>query len=644
MSGGNCAQCGNKRVLRDYLLHLKFKTNYSFLAPHTSYVYKMIRRPSQWSLACLALLAQTRAAPADIPPAASFYVHNLPGLHQDTSHPLNIYAGHILSDPNAASAGSTDILAHLFFVMVKARKTADKERLMFWFNGGPGCSSFDGLMMEIGPWRVDGEGGLKTVQGGWEEYTTMVYLDQPAGTGLSYTSTNHYVHSLTEASKHVIQFLRTFYQVFPEYRHVDTYLGGESFAGQYIPYFADAILSSDLHLPLQGVAIGNGWIDGRSQYPAYLDYAVTHGIVDANSEEYKKSKQDTDQCMAEFNRITGLEPIHVNKCESLTNSVLAPKSRMVGGKKKCVNVYDVRLEDDYPACGMQWPPDLTNISSYLARKDVLVALHATAKSESWVECLGRVGNELHDNLSASSITLLPGILQRIPVLLFAGDQDFICNYMGIESMIKSMTWNGGTGLGTVQTRSWTVNGSPAGTWVSSRNLTYAKLFNASHMAPYDVPDVAHDMILRFMGMNFSAIVEGSARIPSSVGDDVKPVLLDGGNLPLSPIPPGKTPEQTKAQWDAYYNAGSVTLILILIAMAVGICIWCRLRRRPVHLSKTEVTEENIPLASAADGYDFDESRARRKRKGKERADDESSSPIFDVGEDDVDYCGDEGHR
>ena len=33
------------------------------------------------------------------------------------------------------------------------------------------------------------------------------------------------------------------------------------------------------------------------------------------------------------------------------------------------------------------------------------------------------------------------------MLVFAGDQDFICNYMGLESMIKSMTWNGEKGLG-----------------------------------------------------------------------------------------------------------------------------------------------------------------------------------------------------
>ena len=69
------------------------------------------------------------------------------------------------------------------------------------------------------------------------------------------------------------------------------------------------------------------------------------------------------------------------------------------------------------------------------------------------------------------------------------------------------------------------------------------------MVPYDVPAIAHDMILRFMGVDFSAILEGSARIPSSVGDNVKPIFFDDENLPVSSKPPGKTPEETKAQWD-----------------------------------------------------------------------------------------------
>lgn len=30
-----------------------------------------------------------------------------------------------------------------------------------------------------------------------------------------------------------------------------------------------------------------------------------------------------------------------------------------------MNIYDVRLLDSYPACGMNWPIDLVNITTYL---------------------------------------------------------------------------------------------------------------------------------------------------------------------------------------------------------------------------------------------------------------------------------------
>ena len=49
--------------------------------------------------------------------------------------------------------------------------------------------------------------------------------------------------------------------------------------------------------------------------------------------------------------------------------------------------------------------------------------------------------------SNSSIAVLPRVMEKIPVMLFVGDQDLICNYVGIESMVQAMTWNGETGLG-----------------------------------------------------------------------------------------------------------------------------------------------------------------------------------------------------
>ena len=54
--------------------------------------------------------------------------------------------------------------------------------------GGPGCSSFDGLMMEVGPWRWDGksENDFFVKQGGWEEYATVVYGESSFGLSLHF--------------------------------------------------------------------------------------------------------------------------------------------------------------------------------------------------------------------------------------------------------------------------------------------------------------------------------------------------------------------------------------------------------------------------------------------------------------------------
>lgn len=311
------------------------------------------------------------------------------------------------------------------------------------------------------------------------------------------------------------------------------------------------------------------------------------------------------------------------------------------------------------------------------------AFHADSKSESWVECNGRVGQEMFNRNSQSSIMLMPDILSKLPVMLYAGDQDFICNYMGIESMIQAMEWNGGKGLGvslqsfheekaltcakTVETKSWTVDNIPAGTWVESRNLTYVKvcllrsslylrtdllqIFNSSHMVPYDVPVVAHDMMLRFMGVNFSAIADGSARIPSKVGDEEKPIatVIDSQKDSNAAGPPGKSPEQDKAMWEglymfwnsfsqsnvisAYYNAGSAALVLLLIALAVGLFLFCRRKRRISKVAfRRKVAEESIPLNMSI-GDDMNGHFDGQNGKGKER-----EVAIFDVGDDeDMDY-------
>ena len=116
-------------------------------------------------------------------------------------------------------------------------------------------------------------------------------------------------------------------------------------------------------------------------------------------------------------------------------------------KLQCLNMYDVRLYDDHPACGTNWPPDLTPMYSYLRRQDVIRALHATDAVAQWEECRGKIHRNFDTKHSNASVTLLPRVLEKIPVMIFAGDQDLICNYVGLEAMMQGMAWNGATGLG-----------------------------------------------------------------------------------------------------------------------------------------------------------------------------------------------------
>ncbi|KAG8824527.1 Cell death protease [Serendipita sp. 401] len=576
----------------------------------------------------LCSLWPVEAAPTSqtTPAAASFHVDTstLPNFHRlPSSPPLHIWAGHLLAEPanfvppgpNETPHPNLPVQSHLYFVLIKARRPSDRERTILWFNGGPGCSSFDGLMMEVGPWRMDAQGELREIEGGWEEYANIVYIDQPVGTGFSYGSTDKYLSELTQISGPVLEFLRNFYKVFPELAGTDTYLAGESFAGQFIPYIADALLeATDVPAPLKGLAIGNGWIDSRAQYPAFVEFGLKAGLYKPGSPEHRHAQEAMDKCQKELDKLPPTQnPVSLGVCEHVMGAVLASYTKQHSdGTSTCMNVYDMRLTDSYPSCGMTWPPDLAQITPWLRKHSVVNALHAEAKDAAWQECSGQVGMVLRAKHSEASVKLLPKILEKIPILIFAGDQDVICNYVGQERFIEKLEWQGSTGLGTAPIVPWTVNGTAAGTWQSARNLTYVKIFQASHMVGFDVPHVAHDMMLRFMNVDFSRLNAGTAgRIESSLGDEEKSSIIPGG---------GKLSEvELKAKWQAYYNAGTVALIVVLIAVTIGTILYCRSRKKPresrIMLGANGGTEEeNIPLNRSQS--DLEES---RRRKGKGRA-------------------------
>jgi len=127
-----------------------------------------------------------------------------------------------------------------------------------------------------------------------------------------------------------------------------------------------------------------------------------------------------------------------------------------------------------------------------------------------------------------------------------------------------------------------------------------------------------------------------------------PVMQDGqkdGGNGMIPVPPSKSPEQDKAMWEAYYNAGSAALVLVVIALVIGIFLYWRQRRRSRSRGASiGLKEESIPLSqSVGDVMNGHGDGMNGDYKGKGRA--LQAEAIFDVGSDeDGEYKDDVGRN
>jgi carboxypeptidase D len=364
------------------------------------------------------------------------------------------------------------------------------------------------------------------------------------------------------------------------------YIAGESYAGQHIPHIARAILERNKKnakqaWPLKGLLIGNGWISPVDQYLAYLPFAYQNGLITAGSESARRVEQHQSVCVKALND-GGKDQVDTQVCERIMSTILEETKNKKGGKyEQCLNMYDIRLRDD-SSCGMNWPPDLATVTPYLRRADVIAALNINSdKKTGWQECNGAVSGHFRAKNSEPSIRFLPELLTQVPIALFSGDKDFICNHLGTEAMIDGMSWNGGKGFelspGVVSPRrDWTFEGEPAGTYQEARNLTYVVFYNSSHMVPFDYPRRTRDMLDRFMGVDISAI--GGDPTNSLIDGEKGPLTSVGGHPNSTKAEQDKTKELKEAEWKAYYRSGEVALVVVIIvAVLWGIFLW-RTRR------------------------------------------------------------------
>ncbi|CAF4211336.1 unnamed protein product [Adineta steineri] len=144
------------------------------------------------------------------------------------------------------------------------------------------------------------------------------------------------------------------------------------------------------------------------------------------------------------------------------------------------------------------------------------SININDKKVRWEECSDSVQNTFTAYNSKPSITVLPNLLQQIPIILYSGQYDLRCNHRATEAMIDGMTWNGGTGFdfgnGTSSPKDpWIVDGESAGLIRSARNLTYILFYNASHMVHYNYPRRSRFMLHQFTQLDLTSSTDTTTR-------------------------------------------------------------------------------------------------------------------------------------
>jgi carboxypeptidase D len=441
----------------------------------------------------------------------------------------------------ASGKGDKYLFYWFFYPDITDYKGKDENiPLLLWLNGGPGCSSMDGLFLENGPlqWHLDEQSRKWTLTSrpaSWHRSPAyVVYVDQPVGTGLSFTTSRSYPKNDEEVNADFYYWLQQFLQLHadvlltPDQRNLKRpfFFSGESHAGHYIPSMMAYIHKlnqapwTTLTITLSGAAIGNGWMDPFYQY-ASAEAAYGHGLI-GRSEWHAldvKEKQCQDRLMeGEYN--SGI-------CFDLLDEVVS-QSYGTNSQVK-VSQYDIRQQESKHSA-RDFPPGHRIVETYLGGSpltegimesdysSVLKALHATSSRQAgqiYQECTDPPYNALSHQDGLGVMDDVKYILESgIKMFFFNGVMDLVCNHVGNELLLEKMTWKHQKDYILAPRYAWLSGRKKtlAGYVKAFENLIFLKVLNSGHMVPLDQPDISLNMIINFLyGKSFQSSEQSLSR-------------------------------------------------------------------------------------------------------------------------------------
>uniref|UniRef100_A0A914D5P4 Uncharacterized protein n=1 Tax=Acrobeloides nanus TaxID=290746 RepID=A0A914D5P4_9BILA len=286
----------------------------------------------------------------------------------------------------------------LRLMLTESQTNPESDPLLFWFNGGPGCSSSGGMFEEMGPFYINRDSSsLYENVFTWNKYSNLVSIDSPYGVGYSYNVDDPLNYTIGDdkiAELNLLAIKDFFWRVQPKYNTRKWFIIGNSYGGIYVPTVTRLILREMKNgtFPnenFQGILLGSGYMNVQNLTNSLVLWNYYHGLI--GIQDWKDIK---NACCSDVHDI--------EDCDFVSHMYY-------------------NLTNLYPQDGDQYSKwiEYKNVSWQDCNWDLYNAYNVTYRDtfDVFIDIFDLLKN-------------LDNVIKNFRIIVYNGDVDTVCNFLG----------------------------------------------------------------------------------------------------------------------------------------------------------------------------------------------------------------------